>query len=72
MEKLVFKKCTIDDVPALTEIGVLTFKETFAAENTEEDMVKYLQEDFNEEKISAEVADKGSIFSDYAEVLNLY
>jgi len=62
MEKLVFKKCTIDDVPALAEIGALTFKETFAAENTEEDMAKYLQEDFNEEKIYAEVADKDSIF----------
>ncbi len=62
MEEIVFKKCTGEDAAQLSKIGALTFEETFAAENTKEDMEKYLQEDFNLEKVSSELADKNSVF----------
>lgn len=61
-EKIVFKQCSEKDAAALSEIGAKTFEETFAAENSKEDMEAYLQKDFNKEKILSEIQNPGSIF----------
>ena len=46
MEKFEVKRATANDIEALQAVGRQTFFETFAAENTEEDMQKYLVEGF--------------------------
>ena len=61
-KEIIFKQCGEENVAFLSEIGAKTFKETFAAENTKEDMEKYLQKDFNKEKILSEVQNPDSVF----------
>jgi ribosomal protein S18 acetylase RimI-like enzyme len=51
-----------DDLAALREISRLTFQETFAAQNTAENMRKYLDDAFSTEKLSAELRDPGARF----------
>ena len=46
----------------LQEISRQTFVETFAAQNTEENMKKYLEENLSAEKLSAELHDNNSRF----------
>jgi diamine N-acetyltransferase len=53
---------TADDIHALQKIGRQTFSETFAAENTEENMHKYLEEGFSDEKLGNELANPSSRF----------
>ena len=53
---------TADDVNLLTELGARTFEETFAADNTPEDMAAYLAASFNVAQQSAELADPDSTF----------
>jgi ribosomal protein S18 acetylase RimI-like enzyme len=53
---------TPDDVSLLTELGARTFEETFAADNTPEDMAAYLAASFNVEQQTAELADPDSTF----------
>ncbi len=61
-EEIIFKQCSEEDVPSLSEIGAKTFEETFASENSKEDMEEYLQKDFNTEKIFSEVQNPESVF----------
>jgi len=53
---------TIDDVNLLTELGARTFEETFAADNTPEDMARYLASAFNAAQQTDELSDHDSIF----------
>jgi len=53
---------TPDDVNLLTELGARTFEETFAADNTPEDMAAYLGASFNVAQQTAELADPDSTF----------
>ena len=53
---------TADDVNLLTELGARTFEETFAVDNTPEDMATYLASAFNVEQQTAELADPDSTF----------
>jgi hypothetical protein len=62
MEHIKISKASIEAVETLQEIGRATFFETFAASNTEADMKKYLDENFNQEKLSAEVRHPDSQF----------
>ena len=43
MENIVIKKVLPDEVIALQKFGRQTFKETFAAGNTDENLTKYLE-----------------------------
>lgn len=52
----------IADFEELRTISIRTFSETFAAENTEEDMQQYLAENFSQEKLMAEVTNPDSAF----------
>jgi len=47
-----------NDIGQLQEIGRQTFYETFSAENTEENMRKYLEEGFSLEKLRVELQDQ--------------
>ncbi|GAA4767947.1 MULTISPECIES: GNAT family N-acetyltransferase [Flavobacterium] len=59
---ITIRKITVSDLHELQEIGIRTFEETFASENSEEDMKKYLENSFASEKMKAELADKNSEF----------
>lgn len=62
MEKIEVKRVALSDIDKLQAIGRQTFFETFSAENTEEDMQKYLNEGFSLEKLTAELSDPNSEF----------
>lgn len=62
MENLLIKKCTIEDLEKVKYISEKTFCETFAHENTAEDMENYLKENFSYEHIESEIRNDGSIF----------
>ena len=53
---------TARDIPLLTSLGRVTFEQTFARDNTVSDMQQYLMENFNEERITEEMADPTSSF----------
>jgi len=62
MEKYIIRKATPNDHYLLQQIGRQTFFETFAADNSEKDMQKYLEESFATEKVQAELADPNTEF----------
>ena len=51
-----------DDANLLAELGARTFLETFAADNTSEDMAAYLASNFNLAQQTAELAHPASMF----------
>lgn len=61
-------KVTINDLESLQKIGRQTFYETFSADNTEENMVKYLEDGFSAVKLTAEISNKYTQF--YFAILN--
>jgi ribosomal protein S18 acetylase RimI-like enzyme len=62
MNSLEIKKATLEDLTALQLIGRQTFSETFAAVNSEENMIKYLEESFATEKLTKELNNPNSYF----------
>ena len=56
------RKVNTQDIDKLKEIGKLTFAETFSSDNSEEDMQKYLEEEFSTEKLKIELTDKNAEF----------
>ncbi len=62
MEQIVIKEAGLQDVKTLAAIGRETFSETFAGSNTAGDMQKYLDTNFTEGKITAEVTNPDSLF----------
>ena len=56
------RQISIQDLPALQTVGRITFAETFAANNSEENLANYLAEGFSAEKLSAELGNKNSQF----------
>lgn len=46
----------------LKQISIKTFTETFADTNTEDDLSKYLDSSFNDEKLRSEIEEEGSTF----------
>jgi ribosomal protein S18 acetylase RimI-like enzyme len=55
-------KVTTDEVDFLRAISVQTFTETFAHQNSEVDMQKYILEKLSVEKLNSEINSKGSAF----------
>ena len=55
-------KVTINEVELLRAISVQTFTETFAHQNSESDMQKYVSENLSIEQLSKELNTKGSSF----------
>jgi diamine N-acetyltransferase len=59
---LMIRRSTADDAKLLAELGARTFSETFAADNTPEDMAAYLVSAFSLQKQAEELADPNSLF----------
>ena len=62
MTNVDIRKGTVSDISVLQKIGRQTFSETFAEGNTEENMKKYLEEGFSNEKLTAELTNPDSEF----------
>lgn len=68
MENIEVKKATVNDVALLQQISRQTFSETFAEGNAAEDMEKYLDENFSQDKLQSELCNENSEF--YFALLN--
>ena len=55
-------KVSINDIDKLREIGKMTFAETFSSDNSEENMMEYLENGFSTEKLKTELTDKNAEF----------
>ncbi|WP_288437645.1 GNAT family N-acetyltransferase [uncultured Chryseobacterium sp.] len=62
MSSIIINKASAEDVEIVQSLGIQTFSETFAEDNTEEAMKQYLEESFNTEKIKSELTNPDSIF----------
>jgi len=62
MENIALFKATIADLASLQKISRETFFETFAEHNTADNMAKYLDQEFTEHKLSAELNNHNSAF----------
>ncbi len=58
MSSITIKKVSQIDVEQLQKIGRQTFYESFSSQNTEENMIQYLQEGFSIEKLTTELNDR--------------
>lgn len=56
------RECTIDDLSELYEISCKTFKDTFESGTTEADMIAYLKQAYNIEKLRGELSNSNSTF----------
>lgn len=56
------RRATAADATLLAEIGAETFRDTFAADNTPENMAAYLADAFSPAKQAAEMSEAASIF----------
>lgn len=59
---LIVRRGKADDAELLAQLGARTFSETFAADNTREDMAAYLSAAFSREQQAAELADPRATF----------
>lgn len=59
---LTVRRANTDDAGLLAELGARTFNETFAADNSPEDMAAYLAASFNLAQQTAELTEPDSIF----------
>ncbi|PTT40475.1 GNAT family N-acetyltransferase [Chryseobacterium sp. HMWF028] len=62
MSSIIINKASAEDVEIVQNLGIQTFSETFAEDNTEEAMKKYLEESFTSEKIKSELNNPDSHF----------
>lgn len=62
MTEIEIKKVTLSEIDQLQKIGRQTFYETFATGNTEENMTKYLDEEFSAKKLMTELNDNNAEF----------
>lgn len=62
MISIEIKKAVIADLEALQQISTQTFTETFASENSVENLKNYLEESFNLEKLRSEINNPDSHF----------
>ena len=60
--KVEIRACTPADLPALRKIAWQTYDETFREMNTPETMQAYLEEAFDPQKLSAELAEPHTRF----------
>lgn len=55
-------KCTSEDLELLREISIETFTDTFAADNTPEDLAAYLERAYHPDQLRSELANPDSSF----------
>jgi ribosomal protein S18 acetylase RimI-like enzyme len=59
---ITIKRATIQDAELIADLSRETFYETFAKDNSAEDMDKFMNEQFTREKLVEEVGQPGNIF----------
>jgi GNAT superfamily N-acetyltransferase len=59
---LTIRRGVVEDAELLSELGARTFSETFAADNTDEDLAEYIGTAFNVAQQTAELEDPASTF----------
>ncbi|MFZ4928395.1 GNAT family N-acetyltransferase [Chryseobacterium sp. Mn2064] len=62
MISIIINKAVSEDWETIQHLGIQTFSETFAEDNSEEAMKKYLEESFNIEKVKSELSNPDSHF----------
>lgn len=62
MASIIINKASFEDLETIQNLGIQTFSETFAENNSEEAMKKYLEESFNTEKVMSELNNPDSHF----------
>ncbi|MCQ9633411.1 GNAT family N-acetyltransferase [Chryseobacterium sp. WG14] len=62
MSSITILKAGIDDLETIQNLGIQTFTETFAEDNTDEAMEKYLEESFNTPQLTSELKTQDSLF----------
>jgi ribosomal protein S18 acetylase RimI-like enzyme len=62
MQTIIIRKVTTEHINELQNIGKLTFTETFASENSAENMKSYLEEGFSLKKLKEELMDENAEF----------
>ena len=68
MNTIEIRKSTVSDLETIQNISIQTFKETFAAVNTPENIANYVKESFNSEQLKMELNNFNSQF--YVAYLN--
>ena len=61
-EHIIVRRAASEDARVLAELGARTFEETFASENTAEDMAAYVASAFNVTQQTADLNDPASTF----------
>jgi ribosomal protein S18 acetylase RimI-like enzyme len=61
-EFVLIRRVVKEEASLLREVQISTFRETFAAFNTEENMRQYISDSFSEEKVEKELMDPHSTF----------
>lgn len=56
------RRASVEDAKSLAELGAQTFAETFAKDNSPEDMAAYLAESFSVERLTEELNEPASVF----------
>jgi ribosomal protein S18 acetylase RimI-like enzyme len=56
------RRASIEDAKLLAELGALTFAETFAKDNSPEDMAAYLADSFSVGRLTEELNEPASVF----------
>ncbi len=62
MENIAIKKVTTADIQELQKISKQTFLDTFSAQNSEENMKKYVEDSFSIDKLLSELTNPNSEF----------
>ena len=62
MNTIEIRKATVADLETIKNISIQTFKETFAAVNTPENIANYVKESFNSEQLKTELNNANSQF----------
>lgn len=60
--EITIRTCTGQDSGIIRQLGEATFRETFAADNTAEDMERYVRDNFSLSRIEEELANHRSLF----------
>ena len=55
MNPIEIRKATVSDVEAIQKLSIQTFKETFSAVNTPENLANYIKDSFSLEQLTAEL-----------------
>ena len=62
MNDVTIRRGTVEDAGLLSELAARTFSETFAADNTPEDLAEYVATSFNIARLTSELEDPASTF----------